>query len=235
MAPRVLFIQNGEYDPPGLLADVLRERGVALEIVHAWNGEPVPTAPAAWNGVAVGGGMMSAYEQEKYPWLRETEELIRATHAAGRPFLGMCLGAQLLAQALGGRVFANTEKEIGLFEVRFTPAAHDDALWKGNTEPLQPVHWHGDTFSLPPEGVLLASSERTENQLFRVGAAPIYGFQFHLEIDLPLLTQMLQSEDEGLRANGVDPAAFLADASARLPEVEPIARAVFTRWKELLT
>jgi GMP synthase-like glutamine amidotransferase len=231
--PRVLFIQNGKHDPAGLFAEVLQARGVGLDVVHAWNGEPVPTAPNGWAGIAVGGGAMSANDQAQHPWLHQTEELIRQTQAATRPFLGMCLGAQLLARALGGHVFPNERKEIGLFDLFFTPAAQDDVLWKGHTATFRPVHWHGDTFSLPPQATLLASSERTANQLFHVGSK-LYGFQFHLEIDLPLLTEMLVSGEAGLREYGVDPEAFIEAAKAELPKVEPIAREVFTRWTELL-
>lgn len=230
---RVLFLQNGEHDPPGLLADVLWERAIPLDIIHTWNGERVPVVPDEWSGIAVGGGSMSAYEKDSHPWLSHAEELIRATAAAGRPFLGMCLGAQLLAGALGGRVFPNVSKEIGLFDLRFTPAAEQDPLWKGHAAGLQPVHWHGDTFTLPPGAVLLASSAITENQLFRTGAA-LYGFQFHLEIDLPLLTSMVAGDVDALRENGVDPDSFMAAGKAALPAVEPVARIVFNRWADLL-
>ncbi|HEX8313272.1 MAG TPA: type 1 glutamine amidotransferase, partial [Chthoniobacteraceae bacterium] len=204
-----------------------------LETIHAWDGERIPGDLAQWSGFAVGGGSMSVYEADQYPWLRPTEQLIRAGYEQRRPFLGMCLGAQLLASALGGRVFANFAKEIGLHELNFAPAAETDPLWKGHTHGLRPVHWHGDTFSLPGGAVLLASSAMTENQLFRVREV-LYGFQFHLEIDLPLLTSMVALDEEALRENGVDPADFVTAAEAALPSVEPVARKVFGRWADLL-
>lgn len=231
---RVLFIQNGEYDPPGLFATVLRERGVMLDVVPAWRGEPVPSATNGWDGIAVGGGSMSAYETDQFPFLSAEEALIIAARAHGIPVFGMCLGAQLMAAALGGNVYPNTAMEIGFHEVRLTPAAERDPLWKQQATAFHPVHWHGDTFSLPPGATLLASSHLTANQLFRVDET-LYGVQFHLEIDGPVLAAMVQSDDDGwLPKNGVDPGGFLREASVALPQVEPLARAVFTRWTELL-
>jgi GMP synthase (glutamine-hydrolysing) len=229
---RVLFIQNGEQDAPGLFAKVLLDLGVALDIVNAGCGESTPVDLDPWAGIAVGGGGMSAYETERYPFLRDEENLIRSARAAGKPLLGMCLGAQLMAGALGGKVFPNRAKEIGFYDVRFTPAAESDALWKGAST-FQPVQWHGDTFSLPPGAVLLASSDLTEHQLFRLDETS-YGLQFHLEIDEPILTEMIETDDGWLPQNGVDPRQFLRDARVALPKVEPVARSVFGRWVERL-
>jgi GMP synthase (glutamine-hydrolysing) len=226
---RVLFIQNGEQDHPGLFAKVLRDLGIALDIVNAGCGEPTPSDLDRWAGIAVGGGGMSAYETERYPFLRDEEALIRAARASGKPLLGMCLGAQLMAGALGGKVFPNRAREIGFYDIRFTPAAEDDPLWKGHTATFQPVQWHGDTFSLPPGAVLLASSDLTENQLFRLGDT-FYGFQFHLEIDEPVLTEMVETDDGWLPQNGVDPQQFLREARLAIPKVAPIGRSVFARW-----
>lgn len=232
---RVLFIQNGQYDAPGLFATVLRERGVALDIVHAWKGAPVPTMPNGWAGIAIGGGSMSACETGLFPFLDGEKALVHAARAADVPVLGMCLGAQLMAGALGGTVFLNAQKEIGFFEVRFTPEAERDPLWQDQTTPFQPVHWHSDTFSLPPDATLLASSDRTPNQLFRVDEVH-YGMQFHLEIDEPVLRAMIESDDDGwLPRNGVDPQRFLLDGAVAIPKVEPLAHSVFTRWTELLS
>src|SRR5580700_5619391 len=122
---RVLFIQNGEQDHPGLFAKVLRDHGVALDIVNAGCGESTPVDLDRWAGIAVGGGGMSAYETERYPFLSDEEALIRTARAARKPMLGMCLGAQLMAGALGGKVLPNRAKEIGFYDVRFTPAAED--------------------------------------------------------------------------------------------------------------
>jgi GMP synthase (glutamine-hydrolysing) len=229
---RVLFLQNGEQDHPGLFAKVLREQGVALDIVQAGCGEKTPADLERWAGIAIGGGGMSAYETDRYPFLGDEETLIRSARAAGKPLLGMCLGAQLMAGALGGKVFPNTAQEIGFYDVRFTPAAESDLLWQGHGT-FQPVQWHGDTFSLPPGAVRLASSDLTENQLFRLDDAS-YGLQFHLEIDEPVLTEMVATDDGWLPQNGVDPEQFLRAARIAIPRVEPMARTVFGRWLKLL-
>lgn len=227
---RVLFIQNGEFEGPGLFAPALAARGVELETIHPWRGETVPASADGFSGVSIGGGAMSAFQTEEFPYLADEMRLIKAAKV---PLLGMCLGAQLMAMAFGGDVFANREREIGIYEVRFTPAAEHDPLWRGLTAPLFPVHWHGDTFSLPPGAELLASSDLTTNQLFRFDDSQ-YGFQFHLEIDRTMLGEMVALDETPLRAYGVDPAQFLADAARHLPTVESTARTVFDRWVTLL-
>ena len=228
---RVLFIQNGEYEGPGLFAAVLRERGVALETVHAWRGDPVPGSLQRWDAISIGGGSMSAYETAEYPFLNNEIALLNEARAARKPALGLCLGAQLMAAAYGGKVFRNHEVEIGFFDIRFTDAAGHDPLWRGQTAPpFRPVSWHRDTFTLPPGAIHLASSALTPNQLFSLDGIH-YGLQFHLEIDRPLLAEMLSDgEGGGLPRHGIDPSEFLRDAEAALPHVEAVAREVFTRW-----
>jgi GMP synthase (glutamine-hydrolysing) len=231
--PRVLFLQNGETEGPGLLAPALTAAGIDLATLHAWRGDAVPVTPDGFAGIAIGGGAMSAYQTAEFPFLDRQIALARATRAAGVPMLGLCLGAQLMAAAFGGNVFAHSAREIGLHEVRFTAAAGADPLWRGHTAPLHPVHWHGDTFTLPPDAVLLASSALTPHQLFRVDDA-LYGCQFHLEIDRPMLRELIAADAEALRALGVDPAAFLHEGERHLPATEPIARSVFARWATLV-
>jgi GMP synthase (glutamine-hydrolysing) len=231
---RVLYIQNGEFDPPGLVAKALAERGLNLDIVHAWNGEKLPGTPGDWSGIVIGGGSMSAYEKAQYPYLAKEEALIIEARRVKRPVLGMCLGAQLMAGAFGGKVYANHAKEIGFYDVAFTSEAKTDPLWRDHTTTFQPVQWHGDTFTLPPGAILLASSAITPNQLFRLDEN-LYGFQFHLEIDQPSLIEMIESDDEGwLPKNGVNPRDFIKAARAALPKVEPLAHAIFGRWTEML-
>lgn len=233
MSKNVLFIQNGETDGPGFFAAVLSELGVGLKTVHAWNGEAVPASVEGFDGIALGGGGISVYERDRYPFLTQELALIRTARMHGVPLLGFCLGAQLIAESLGGKVFANHRKEIGFFDIALSPAAADDALWSGVPRVVRPTQWHGDTFSLPPDAQLLGSSEITPNQLFRIGAN-IYGFQFHLEFDLPTLAGMIDPTDPYLLENGVDPAAFLRQAEIEMPAIGELARTVFGRWALLL-
>jgi GMP synthase-like glutamine amidotransferase len=230
---RVLFLQHGESDGPGLFARTLASAGVAVDVLHAWKGDPVPVILDGYDGLALGGGHMSVYEDDKYPFLGQGIALIREARRVGRPVLGMCLGAQMIAAACGGRVFRNTAQEIGFFDVTLEPAAQDDALWRGIPPVFRPVHWHGDTFSLPADAALLGSSALTRHQLFRIDRA-IYGFQFHLEFDLQMLCEMIEEDAVYLSAKGVSPEAFLEDARRAAPLVEPVGWKVFDRWAQLL-
>jgi len=231
---RVLFIQNGEYEGPGLFATVLGDCGVAVETLHAWRGDKVPDLPRGWDGIAIGGGSMSAYDTAEFPFLKNELSLLKESRAMKTPVLGMCLGAQLMAAAYGGDVFPNNAKEIGFFDIHFTEAAKSDPLWRGSLAgPFRPVNWHGDAFTLPPGAIHLASSDLTPNQLFSLDGI-LYGLQFHLEIDRPLLAEMVTTDDGGgLPQHGIDPQQFLHTAEIALPGVEAVGRDVFARWAKL--
>src|SRR5262249_31930304 len=150
----------------------------------------------------------------------------------GRPVLGICLGSQLLAAALGAEVAPAGHKEIGFYRVRLLPAAREDGLLSGAPESFVAFHWHGDAFALPSGAVPLASTTLTPVQAFRSGARA-WGIQFHLEVDEEVLRAMLQGEDE-LSEAGVDKTLLLQQAARELPRLQAIARGVFQRWTALL-
>ena len=230
---KVLHIQNGEHDKAGLFQPAMEKAGVELTFVHPWRGEKIPASLQGFDGLSLGGGAQSVYDAEQFPYLADEIKLVQEAAREMKPVNGMCLGAQLIAHALGGRVFKGKEPEFGVPKVSLLPAAAEDALWQGAPGEFTPVSWHGDTFELPPGAVRLASSAITENQLFRYGYG-IYGLQFHLEIDAPLLVEMVNADREDLTRSGVDPQAFIEDGKKHLPAVEPIAAQFYANWAALL-
>jgi GMP synthase (glutamine-hydrolysing) len=178
---RWVLLQHVPYEGPGALAPAIRETGADLQLVRLDEGDVVPSPDdiGAIAGLVVMGGPMGVHDD--LPWLAPERALLRAAVEAGRPVLGVCLGAQQLAAALGAEVVAGPEPECGMGEVHLTPAALSDAVFGAAPTPLPCVHWHGDTFALPDGAVRLAGNEAYENQAFRVGARA-YGLQFHVEV-----------------------------------------------------
>jgi GMP synthase (glutamine-hydrolysing) len=176
-----VLLQHVPYEGPGALAPAIRETGADLQLVRLDEGDVVPSPDdiGAIAGLVVMGGPMGVHDD--LPWLAPERALLRAAVEAGHPVLGVCLGAQQLAAALGAEVVAGSEPECGVGEVHLTPAALSDAVFGAAPTPLPCVHWHGDTFELPDGAVRLAGNEAYENQAFRVGARA-YGLQFHVEV-----------------------------------------------------
>ncbi len=143
------------------------------------DGVPSPDDVGAIAALVVMGGPMGVHDD--LPWLQAERALIRAAVEDGRPVLGVCLGAQQLAAALGADVVTGPEPECGVGEVHLTPAALSDPVFGAAPTPLPCVHWHGDTFSLPEGAVRLSGNDAYQNQAFRVGARA-YGLQFHVEV-----------------------------------------------------
>ena len=229
----VLFVQHGGTDKPGILAEALSASRVGIEIVHPYLGEALPDSLEAFSGLAIGGGAQGAYEQEKYSYLTNECDLIKEAAREGKPVLGLCLGAQLMASALGAPVRPGTKREIGFLPVTLDPIARYDPLWCDLPTDFVTTHWHGDVFDLPAAGMRLASSALTPNQLFRYGCG-FYGLQFHLEMTPEIFEEMVDDSLDDLVQAGLDPRKLREEARRFLPPLRETAGAVFSRWAAIL-
>jgi GMP synthase-like glutamine amidotransferase len=176
---RVRVFQHHPAEGPARVAVWADSRGHDLSTTRLYDDPPLPAVDAV-DFLVVLGGPMNVYEEALYPWLAGEKDLLRATIAAGRPILGICLGAQLLADVLGGKVTRNREREVGWFEVAATPEAKRSPIFGGLPLRYTALHWHGDTFSIPPGALHAARSEACANQAFEVDGRFV-GLQFHLE------------------------------------------------------
>lgn len=176
-----VVLQHVAWEGPGIIAREAEKRGHEIDIRRLDREDALPDADHV-DGLVVMGGPLGAYEEEWYPFLRKECELLEAVARQGRPVLGVCLGAQLLAKSLGAKVFPGHGAEIGFGSVELTPAGQEDPLFAGAGRSLPVFHWHGDTFTLPEGAVLLASNPMYTNQAFLFGSRA-YGFQFHVEPD----------------------------------------------------
>ncbi|MEI8293248.1 MAG: type 1 glutamine amidotransferase [bacterium] len=229
----VLFIQHGDVDKPGLLGEVLGELGIPLRVVHPYAGESLPGDVAEFDGVALGGGGQSAYQVADYPYLEQECAIVRSALNLGQPVLGLCLGGQLIARALGAEVRRAPQKEIGFYPVTLAREAMDDPLTSLLPQTFGAAHWHGDVFEIPSGGVRLASTALTPNQMFRYGPK-CYGFQFHLEMTPPLFEELVRDSEDYLVDSGAEPGALIREAHGILPTLGKNARAFFAEWAGLL-
>ena len=176
-----VVLQHVPHEGPGAIAPAIRASGSDLSIVRIDEGHEVPAPDDidSCTGLVVMGGPMGVHDE--LPWLEPERALLRAAVDADVPVLGVCLGAQQLAAALGGEVVTGPVPECGVGEVHLTTEARTDPVLGAAPTPLPCVHWHSDTFSLPEGAVRLAGNQAYDNQAFRVGARA-YGFQFHVEV-----------------------------------------------------
>ena len=173
---RAHWFQHVPFEGLGRIEPRLRRAGFEISCTRFFEPHRLPD-PAAVDFLVVMGGPMSVNDGALHPWLADETEFIRRFLATGKPLLGICLGAQLIAHALGARVAPNREKEIGWFPVAGLPHRHPTAF--RFPESADAFHWHGETFELPPGAVHLARSRACEHQAFQIGSA--IGLQFHLE------------------------------------------------------
>lgn len=192
-----LVLQHIECEDLGTIADAMSKRGIGYKYVRLFDGERVPADTSRYTGIVILGGPMNVYEEDKYPYLKDEDILIKKAVRNDMPVLGICLGGQLIAKAAGARVHKGTKKEIGWYKLRLTEESRQDKVFNALPHELSVFQWHGDTFDIPEGATRLAGSELFPNQAYRIGSR-IYGLQFHLEVTKEMINQWIAEYKEEL-------------------------------------
>jgi GMP synthase-like glutamine amidotransferase len=225
---RVLAFRHVPFEGLGLIGPALGLRHIEVDYADLY--QPVTTTPdvGRYDALIFMGGPMSV--NDDLPFLRQEMDFIRQAIAQRQPILGICLGSQLIARAMGATVRRNAAKEIGWYGLQFTPAAAGDRLFAGLSKETV-FHWHGETFDLPPGAELLASSDLCRNQAFRAGEH-VYGLQFHLEVTPEMIADWC-AQDEN--CGDVRELEAALDPSFHAARMAVLSARVFGNWCELLT
>jgi GMP synthase (glutamine-hydrolysing) len=201
----VLVVQHEDECPPALLGGWLADAGVELDVRRPYAGDPLPADLSGHEGMVVLGGAMNANQDAAHPWLAPTKDLIRAAVRDDVPTLGVCLGHQLAAVALGGVVGRCPRgRQIGVYDVGWTEAVSTDPLLSGLATPRRAIQWNEDLVLTPPPGAtLLAATALGEVQALRFAPA-MWGIQWHPEVTLEILTSWAASEPGPAADAGLD-------------------------------
>jgi GMP synthase (glutamine-hydrolysing) len=235
MRPLVLVIQNEIDDPVALVGEWISEVGVDVEVIHAYRGETVPAfLPAQYSGAITMGGYMGANDDIEFPWLIDARSLMKDVVANDIPFFGICLGGQLLAAAVDGKVEPTPVPEIGVASFRVTADAAQDSVF-GHLAGKEVVaaEWHKDYIvDLPDEAVVLAGNDVCPVQAFRMGKN-VYGVQFHPEIDSEIFSSWAATDDELAKLDHTIDQACQQVAAAEA-ELIKTWKPAFQAWAQLV-
>ncbi|HEY2105660.1 MAG TPA: gamma-glutamyl-gamma-aminobutyrate hydrolase family protein [Candidatus Binataceae bacterium] len=230
---KIWVLQHTACETLGTIANALEAEALAWQYVRVFEGKPVPAEIGDAGGLIVMGGPMGVYERDRHPHLGDELRLIESALKAGKPVLGVCLGSQLLATALGAKVTKGLRREVGWYPIRLSEPALQDRLWSGLPRELTVLHWHGDVFDLPAGAVNLAASELTAHQAFRYGNSA-YGLLFHLEMTEDMIAELASEFAGELREAGGDASRLAAESTVNCDRIQAIGETVFSRWARIV-
>lgn len=197
MNDKVLIVKHVNNEGPGLIQSFFDEQGWPVEIIDLSDGGVLPRSLDGIAAVVILGGPMNVYEEKKYPFLKNEDDFITKLLVEDTPFLGICLGAQLLAKACQGSVFKSDVEEIGWYQVSITREGRQDLLFYGVQSPLTVFQWHRDTFEVPQGGTALVQGKTCINQAFKIGNCA-YGLQFHIEATHDMIQEWMKDQNDAV-------------------------------------
>jgi GMP synthase-like glutamine amidotransferase len=201
MSKKIVTLLHAFFEKPGYISNWAEQNDFELDEIHCWQRPKYPD-PKEVTRLLIMGGPMGVYQTKDYPWLIDEIKFIRGVIDAGNKVLGICLGSQLIAAAMGAKVYPNDKPEIGWFDLKWNRAAYDHPLSYGVSSHSKVFHYHSDTFDLPENAVLLASSQACKHQAFALGDH-VLALQFHMEVTNELLEDMLFHGGELVKDNYV--------------------------------
>ncbi len=217
-------------DPSGTLSQVLRTRGVAISNYYTARELPEDFDPYAPDLLVVMGGACGVYQMDLYPFLQQEMRIIQARLARDLPTLGICLGSQLMAAALGGQVYKGEQgAETGWQSVRITEAARNSPVRHFDASATRVMQWHGDTFTAPPGAVMLAGNEKYPHQAFSAGQRAI-GLQFHPEMTEEILSEWFIDAAYDVHTGKVDLPRLRQETTEWLPVMQRQTTLFFNEW-----
>jgi len=194
---RIHYLQHVRFEGPANIQVWAEANAHEITGTHLYRGDNLPS-PDLFDMLVVMGGPMNVYEEKEYPWLTAEKKFIAAAIEKDKAVIGICLGAQLIADVLGGKVFRNKHKEIGWFPVSVLPEAAALPPLRGLPAEFMAFHWHGDTFSIPSGAVLLTESKACPTQAFSYNEGRVVGLQFHLESSPASVAALIRNCSEEL-------------------------------------
>lgn len=230
MLKQALVLKHIAIEGPGTLGDFLIKKGINLTTIELYKEDLylLSINLKEFIAVIILGGPMNVYEEDKYPFLKWENNFIKEVLRADMPLLGICLGAQLIAKAAGGKISKAPKKELGWFEVALEKETIRDRLFRGVEDNLRVFQWHEDTFTLPAQAVLLSRSNQL-NQAFRIGQA--YGFQFHIEVNAAIIKDWINYYFPKAKA---EYAGMLADFNRNQPQLESQRNLIYQNFLSLI-
>jgi GMP synthase (glutamine-hydrolysing) len=198
-----LIIKHVAIEGPGLFEYCLKQEKIPYQILNLTSGVHLPKLDGFTHIVFLG-GPMNVYEEDRYPFLKDEDLFIKEAIQRGKAILGICLGAQLVAKALGAKVSKAPAKEIGWYDVSLTEIGLQDPLFSNLPKTFPVFQWHEDTFEIPKAGKLIATSSPVPHQAFRYGEK-VYGLQFHLEVTEEMIREWMETYEEEFKGLQLPP------------------------------
>ena len=234
---RVLVLRHVPHEHLGTLIHSLERNGIEYEYANFYHNPATGIFTGDIDGLIILGGPMNVYETNKYPFLKKEDELIKEAMDKNLPILGVCLGSQLIAKAVGAKVFKNKVKEIGWYPLNISREASSDKLFRHFNPEETVFQWHGDTFEIPDGAVHLAESPLCMNQAFRY-KSNVYGLQFHLEVTPQMIWEWLEVPENKMEIDSlegtIDPQHIRSQTPRFINRLNRLAENVFNEFCGLI-